>query len=78
MRKKIAPPVEIAPGEYWYQGNIIQGQTHPKLKPFVVFSDKKRKHGDPSPQGFYTFAECVDYCKKNPCLNPDNTPKNYL
>lgn len=71
-------PVQIETGEYWFNGNIIQLQNHPKLKPFLVFQDTARKGDNISPVGFYSFKEAIEHCLKNPCRSPDHLPKDYL
>lgn len=71
-------PVPIEIGEYWFNGNIIQLQSHPKLLPFLVFQDKERVNDNITPQGFHTYKEAVQYCLSNPCNNPDRQPKDYL
>ena len=70
-------PVKIEIGEYWFNGNIIQLNNHPKLKPFIVFADKERKGDNVTPQGFYKYSEAIEYCLNNPCRNPDHLPKDF-
>lgn len=71
-------PVQIEIGEYWFNGNIIQLQNHPKLKPFLVFQDRDRTGDNISPEGFFSYKDAIDYCLRNPCTKPDRFPKDYL
>ncbi len=67
-------PIQVEIGEYWFNGNIIQLQSHPKLLPFIVFRDREGLDSDLGTQGFHSYKEAIQYCLDNPCYNPFRQP----
>lgn len=68
-------PVQIEVEEWWFGGRIIRKQVHPLLMPYISFYD-----GDDScfVATHRTFKEAINYCLKNPCINPTRFPNDYI
>lgn len=67
-------PVQIEIDEWWFNGRIIQKQSHPRLPDWISFAD------DNSPYVVVhkNKQDAEDYCLKNPCTNPHNFPHSYI
>lgn len=67
-------PVQIEDGEWWFNGRIIQKQTHPLLASFCSFADDHSCFTETH----RSFKEAVNYCLNNPCQKPLRFPKDYI
>lgn len=67
-------PVQIKVGEWWFNGNFIQEQRHPKLQPFFVFGDKEGS----ATCAFSSFKSATQYALDHPCKNPNHKPEDFI
>lgn len=69
-------PVAIEMQEWWFNGNIIQQQNHPKLNKYFVWKDLDGESYIVYP--FTKKEDAVKHCLDNPCKQPNRFPKDYL
>ena len=67
-------PVAIEIDEWWFNGRIIQKQSHPLLSKYISFADDDTSGVVTHP----TKQEAIEYCQNNPCMKPERFPHHYL
>jgi hypothetical protein len=67
-------PVQIEVDEYWYNGRIIQKQSHPLVSKWVSFEDNDTSNINTHT----TKKEAIQYCLENPCKTPEYFPEDYI
>lgn len=67
--------IKISDGEWLYNGNFIQKQNHPLLRPFHVFNDTKEQM---TVGVCYTFNEAIIIANKNKIKNPLHSAIDFL